>query len=118
MVEEKDASKLEAHQLSLPFSMIRRAVEGGVDDGDEDSRALESFLAVSPPAWDLAPGASRGRGSLAPPEEDEYDDEDEDEEDGIPHSNFALLDTSLPGYLEGKLILPFPISSLDASSSH
>ncbi|KAL7411574.1 kinase-like domain-containing protein [Mrakia frigida] len=111
------------NQIKVAFQLVRdhrrmlKGVEGGVDDGDEDSRALESFLAVSPPAWDLAPGASRGRGSLAPPEEDEYDDEDEDEEDGIPHSNFALLDTSLPGYLEDNANDSINLSSYAASAT-
>ena len=96
------------NQIKVAFQLVRdhrrmlKGVEGGLDD-DDDSRAIESFLAVSPPAWDLPPGASRGRGALVPPgsvDEEEYDD-DEDE-DEIPDSNFAVLDTSLPGHAEGQ----------------
>lgn len=54
---------------------------------------MESFLAQSPPAWN-DPG---------PPllDEPEEDDDEDDEDDEIPNSNFALLDSSLPGYAEG-----------------
>lgn len=57
---------------------------------------MESFLAQSPPAWnDSGPPLLDGEAHS-----DEETDDDDDEDD-IPNSNFALLDSSLPGYAEG-----------------
>lgn len=57
---------------------------------------MESFLAQSPPAWN-DPGPPLLDGEAHSDEETD----DDDDEDDIPNSNFALLDSSLPGYAEG-----------------
>jgi hypothetical protein len=69
---------------------------GELED-DEDAQEMETMLAVSPPEW-------AGEGDLKPVgepfDEEEYEDDSQDE-DEIPDSNFAVLDTSLPGRAEG-----------------
>lgn len=66
---------------------------------------MESFLAVSPPAWNVdVPGPGVGPGGGSPPFDDEDYEDEEDEEDEIPDSNFAVLDTSLPGHGDGTLL--------------
>jgi carbon catabolite-derepressing protein kinase len=68
-------------------------VAAGELEEDEETQAMESFLAQSPPAWN-----DPGPPLLDEPDEEEYEEDDDDE---IPNSNFALLDSSLPGYAEG-----------------
>lgn len=61
-------------------------------EDDEDSSAMEDFLASSPPAWNA---------DIPRPEHDEEDDWDDDvdgEIQDIPNAHFDVLNSSLPGY--------------------
>jgi carbon catabolite-derepressing protein kinase len=67
-------------------------------DMEDDSSAMEDFMASSPPAWNV---------EMPPPSTQQpqngYEELDIDEVDGdiqdIPNSHFDVLDSSLPGYL-------------------
>ncbi len=74
---------------------------------------MESFLGASPPAWNEgleAAGAKHVKRSTSlkrrPASQTQVDEDSWDEEDGeiedIPDSNFEVLDTSLPGKLDGE----------------
>lgn len=61
-------------------------------EDDEDSTAMEDFLASSPPAWNA---------DIPRPEHDDEEDWDDDvdgEIQDIPNAHFDVLDSSLPGY--------------------
>lgn len=81
-----------AYQLVRDHRRVRDSMQGMNED---DHRAMENFLASSPPAWNAefpnAQAALEENGDV------DIEDEDDPEIQDIPNAHFDVLDSSLPG---------------------
>ncbi|ORY24882.1 putative SNF1A/AMP-activated protein kinase [Naematelia encephala] len=95
MQAEGDNQVKVAYQLVRDHKRILKDSLYGFDD--EDTSAMEEFLASSPPAWNAdipRPPSTQPNGD----EEMDLSDVDGEIQD-IPNAHFDVLDTSLPGYM-------------------
>lgn len=69
---------------------------------EEESSAMEEFMASSPPAWNAEfprPPSARNLPQQNEAEENDWDEEDPEIQD-IPNAHFDVLDTQIPAESE------------------
>nr|XP_019047640.1 CAMK/CAMKL/AMPK protein kinase [Kwoniella bestiolae CBS 10118]OCF26570.1 CAMK/CAMKL/AMPK protein kinase [Kwoniella bestiolae CBS 10118] len=91
------------NQVKVAYQLVRdhrRILKDSYGfEEDEDTSAMEEFMASSPPAWnaDIPPPSQLQQNGI-----DEHPDIEEDvdlEIQDIPNAHFDVLDSSLPGYM-------------------
>ncbi|KAK8846590.1 hypothetical protein IAR55_005676 [Kwoniella newhampshirensis] len=105
-----------AYQLVRDHRRILKDSAYGFEDEDEDTSAMEEFMASSPPAWNAnIPNPSQMQPNGAD-EQTDLEDVDLEIQD-IPNAHFEVLDTSLPGWMTPPSTSPSIMSpSVDSAS--
>ncbi|WVN88832.1 uncharacterized protein L203_104046 [Cryptococcus depauperatus CBS 7841] len=95
------------NQVKVAYQLVRdhrRILKDSNAYEDEDSSAMEEFMASSPPAWNVD--------IHTPPQiqQEGIEEENPDLED-IPNAHFDVLDSSLPGWMTPPSTFPSQIST-------
>ncbi|WWD21907.1 hypothetical protein CI109_106395 [Kwoniella shandongensis] len=105
-----------AYQLVRDHRRILKDSAYGFEDEDEDTSAMEEFMASSPPAWNAdIPQPSQAQQNEAD-EQTDLEDVDLEIQD-IPNAHFDVLDTSLPGWMTPPSTSPSIMGSIADSAS-
>ncbi|WVQ76610.1 hypothetical protein IAR50_006283 [Cryptococcus sp. DSM 104548] len=88
------------NQVKVAYQLVRdhrRILKDSNAYEDEDSSAMEEFMASSPPAWnaDIPPPSQVQNQETEEPDLEDVDLEIQD----IPNAHFDVLDSSLPGWM-------------------